>query len=65
MSSAHENHGEHGTHAHEPRALPASLAAPPVLAAWRTRALIVGVVFALLSLSFAFTHDGRNHFIRA
>ena len=45
--------------------LPASLAAPAVLAAWRTRALIVAAVFALLTLAFAFTHDGRNHIIRA
>jgi hypothetical protein len=66
MSSAHEHHGEQGTHAHhEPRVLPASLAAPPVLAAWRTRALIVAAVFALLTLAFAFTHDGKNHIIRA
>jgi hypothetical protein len=65
MSSAHENHGEHGTHAHEPRVLPASLAAPPVLAAWRTRALMVAAVFALLSLAFAFSPHGKNHIIRA
>jgi hypothetical protein len=63
MSSAHEHHGEHG--AHEPRVLPASLAAPEVLVAWRTRALIVAAVFALLTLLFAFSHDGRNHIIRA
>ena len=66
MSSAHEHNGEHGTHAHhEPRVLPASLDAPPVLAVWRTRALIVAAVFALLSLGFAFSHEGRNHLIRA
>jgi hypothetical protein len=66
MSSAHEHHGEDGTHAqHGPRVLPASLAAPPVLAAWRTRALIVAAFFALLSLAFVSTHEGRNHIIRA
>jgi hypothetical protein len=65
MSSAHENHGEHGTHAHAPRVLPASLDAPPVLAVWRTRALMVAAVFAVLSLAFAFSHDGKNHIIRA
>src|SRR5437764_223933 len=66
MSSAHENHGDHGAHAHHgPRVLPASLSAPPELAAWRMRLLIVAVVFALLSLAFAFTHEGRNHIIRA
>jgi hypothetical protein len=66
MSSGHEQHGEHGAHAqHAPRTLPASLAAPEVLAAWRMRALIVAVVFALLSLAFAFTHEGKNHILRA
>jgi len=63
MSSANEQHGDHG--AHGPRALPASLAAPPVLAAWRMRALLVAAAFALLTLLFAFTHEGRNHIIRA
>jgi hypothetical protein len=63
MSSAHEQHGEHG---HDgPRTLPASLAAPEVLTAWRTRALIVATVFTLLTIPFALSHDGRNHIIRA
>ena len=57
MSSAHEQHGD--------RTLPASLAAPEVLAVWRKRALIVAAVFALLTLLFTGTHDGRNHIIRA
>src|ERR1700677_977704 len=66
MSSGHEQHGEHGMHAHHgPRTLPASLNAPEVLVAWRARALIVSVVFALLTLLFAFTHEGRNHILRA
>ncbi|MDP9049917.1 MAG: hypothetical protein M3O31_04225 [Acidobacteriota bacterium] len=65
MSSAHEHYGDHGSHADAPRVLPASLNAPPVLAAWRTRAIIVAAVFALLSVFFAFTHEGRNHIIRA
>jgi hypothetical protein len=66
MSFAHEQHGEHGAHAeHSPRALPSSLAAPVVLLAWRRRALLAAVVFALLSLLFAFTDEGRNHILRA
>jgi len=66
MSSANEQHGEHGTNAHHgPRMLPASLDAPPVLAAWRTRALIVAAIFAVLTLAFVGTHEGRNHIIRA
>jgi hypothetical protein len=66
MSSGHEQHGEHGAQAHHgPRTLPSSLNAPEVLSAWRMRALIVAVVFALLTLAFAFTHEGRNHILRA
>src|ERR1039458_9848821 len=72
MSSQHEQHGEHGAHAqhgpradHGPRALPLSLAAPEVLLAWRTRALLVAAVFALLTLLFAFTGEGRNPILRA
>ncbi|HEX9199275.1 MAG TPA: hypothetical protein VF865_06935, partial [Acidobacteriaceae bacterium] len=62
-----EHHGEQGTHAHhEPRALPASIAAPSVLVAWRTRALIVAAVFAILTFAcFSWTHEGRNHILRA
>src|ERR1022692_2597007 len=64
MSSANEHHGEQGTHG--PRVLPASLAAPAdVLSAWRKLALIVAAIFALLTLPFAFTHEGRNHILRA
>ena len=67
MSSAHEHHGEHGAHAHHgPRVLPATLAAPPVLAVWRMRALIVAAVFAVLTFAcFSWTHEGRNHIFRA
>jgi hypothetical protein len=66
MSSQHEQHGEHGEHAYSgPRALPVSLDAPDVLLAWRRRALAVAAVFALLTLLFAFTDEGRNHIVRA
>ena len=66
MSSAHEHHGEHGTFdQHGRRVLPASLAAPEVLTKWRTRALTVAAVSALLTLAFAFSHDGKNHILRA
>jgi hypothetical protein len=67
MSSGHEHNeaagGHHGDHG--PRTLPASLAAPGILSAWRTRALIVFAVAAILSVFFAFTHEGRNHILRA
>jgi len=66
MSSAMEHHGDHSHHGHAPRVLPRSLAAPAELAAWRMRALIVGVVFGVLSLvAFSWTHEGRNHLLRA
>jgi hypothetical protein len=63
MSSELEHHGTHGDHG--PRTLPATLSAPPVLAAWRTRSLIIAAVFGLLTLAFVFTPEGRNHIIRA
>src|ERR1700738_1214121 len=67
MSSGHEHNGAAGGHHdhHGPRPLPASLDAPGILSAWRTRALIVFAVAAILSVFFAFTHEGRNHILRA
>src|SRR3982074_3711954 len=67
MSSEHEHNGAAGGHHdhHGARPLPASLAAPGILAAWRMRALIVFAVAAILSVFFAFTHEGRNHLLRA
>ena len=66
MSLGHEHHGEAGGHHdHGPRTLPASLAAPEIISAWRTRFLIIAVVAAIASLAFAFTHEGRNHILRA
>ena len=62
MSSGHEQHGEHGG----AQTLPTTLDAPvEVLQAWRTRALAVAAVFALLTLLFAFTPEGKNHILRA
>jgi hypothetical protein len=67
MSSGHEhNEAAGGHHDHYgPRPLPGSLDAPGILSAWRTRALIVFAVAAILSVFFAFTHEGRNHILRA
>jgi hypothetical protein len=66
MSSGHEQHdAANGHHDHGPRVLPASLAAPAAVSAWRTRALIVFAVATILSVFFAFTHEGRNHILRA
>ena len=51
---------------HGPRVLPANLNAPPAVAAWRTRLLVISAVFTVLSLlAFAWTHEGRNHLLRA
>jgi hypothetical protein len=68
MSSGHEHNdaagGHHGDHG--PRTLPASLAAPGILSAWRTRALIVFALATLVSLlAFSWSHEGRNHLLRA
>ncbi len=64
MASGHEQHGTPATH-HGPRALPAVLSSPELVQAWRTRSLIVGVLFSLVSLVFAFTSEGRDHILRA
>ncbi len=63
MASAQTHLDAH--HPHGPRALPSILAAPDFLVAWRLRALIIAVVLAVISLLFAFSHDGRNHLLRA
>ncbi|HTC76693.1 MAG TPA: hypothetical protein VK684_14020 [Edaphobacter sp.] len=68
MSSGHEHNGAAGGHDdhYGPRPLPASLAAPGILSAWRTRALIVFAVATLISLlAFSWSHEGRNHLLRA
>ena len=67
MSFGHEHNGEAGSHHghHGPRPLPATLAAPEIVSAWRTRMLIVAVVATILTVPFVFTHEGRNHILRA
>jgi hypothetical protein len=69
MSSGHEHNGETGGHQghghHGPRPLPATFAAPEIVSVWRTRALIVAAVATILTVPFAFTHEGKNHILRA
>jgi hypothetical protein len=67
MSSGHEHNGEAGGHNdhYGPRPLPASLAAPEIVSTWRMRALIVAAVAILLTIPFAFSHEGKNHILRA
>jgi hypothetical protein len=66
MSHGHEHHGAEG-HGYGPKVLPASLAAPEEpIKAWRMRLLIVGALAAIISiLAFSWTHEGRNHLLRA
>jgi hypothetical protein len=78
MAHGHEHNGpdpheldphDHGGHfpGHtEPNTLPEVLVAPAFVAIWRTRAAIVCVVLGVLSLLlFSWTHEGRNHLLRA
>jgi hypothetical protein len=58
---AHESHT---------KTLPADLSAPPVVNTWRTRALIVGVVFSVIAAGLAFLGQGQDglgwdHLLRA
>ena len=69
MSSGHDQYGNGGSHAvavhHGPRTLPATLSSPELVAAWRTRALVVAAVAGVLSLPFFFVAGGPNHILRA
>jgi hypothetical protein len=59
-------HNRHEDHAHHGLAvLPGTLTAPAAVSVWRMRALLVAGGAAVLSLLFAFTHEGRNHLLRA
>ena len=69
MSSGHEHNGKAGglyndAH-HGPLPIPASLATPEIVTVWRTRLLIIAAIATLVSVLFAFTHEGRNHLLRA
>ena len=72
MAHEYEQYGAGATHGHEaeshhgPRALPSVLTAPDVVLVWRTRAFVVAVAFGILSLlAFLWTHEGRQHLLRA
>jgi hypothetical protein len=64
MASATEHHEAHH-HSHGPRTLPSVLNSPEILAKWRTQALIVCVVAALVSLVFFAFPGGGDHVLRA
>lgn len=67
----HATHGHANVHGsalhvdHGPRVLPRDLSAPPIVAAWRTRALLVGAVGLVLSLIFLVLPQGVDHLARA
>jgi len=52
----------HSTHA---RTLPADLGAPPVVDAWRMRAMIVGVIFSVVAVVLALLDHSIDHVLRA
>jgi hypothetical protein len=65
MANGHELE-QHGSHHDGLRPMPATLAAPEIVSAWRMRALVVAAITGIGSLlAFGFTHEGRNHLLRA
>src|SRR6201996_899057 len=57
-------------HEHHANSLPSQLNAPLLLNAWRRRAMVVGGIFAVLSIVLALLaatvdHDGINHLLRS
>lgn len=52
----------HSSHA---RTLPADLGAPPVVDQWRTRALIVGVIFSVVAAVLALLDHSIEHVLRS
>jgi hypothetical protein len=67
MSFGHEHNGEAGGHHghYGPRPLPATFDAPEMVSVWRTRALIVAAIATVLTIPFGFSHEGKNHILRA
>ena len=57
-------------HEHHENSLPAELNAPLLLGTWRRKAMVVGAIFAVLSIVLAFLaatvdHDGIDHLLRS
>ena len=51
---------------HHAKTLPADLSAPAFVNVWRTRALVIGVIFSVLAVILGFlSGDHWNHFLRA
>jgi hypothetical protein len=52
----------HETHA---RTLPADLSAPAFVGEWKTRALVVGIVFSVIAAALAAADHSQDHLLRA
>src|ERR1700744_2592855 len=53
-------------HGYYEKTLPADLSAPAFVNGWRSKALLIGVVFSVLGIILGFlSNDGWNHFLRA
>src|SRR6202790_5072872 len=52
-------------HATNAKTLPADLGAPAFVDVWKTRALIVGVVFTVIAAGLAFADGSIDHVLRA
>jgi hypothetical protein len=52
----------HETHANT---LPADLSAPPFVSGWKTRALVVGIVFSVIAAALAAADQSVDHVLRA
>jgi hypothetical protein len=68
MSSGHEHHGAdltHNLHTTARVRCPRVAERAGDVSAWRTRALIVAVVFGLISLLVFLAPRGKNHILRA
>src|SRR3984957_3257147 len=53
-------------HGYYEKTLPADLSAPAFVNGWRSKALILGVVFSVLGIILGFlANDGWSHFLRA
>jgi len=70
MELAHEQHGHmddahSAVHHHGPRTLPTVLTAPPMVAEWRKRMMVIAIAAIVVSLIFIFFPLGRVHMLRA
>jgi hypothetical protein len=57
---------QHSFSEHHAKTLPTDLSAPAFVDIWRTRALVIGVIFSVLAVILGFlSGDHWNHFLRA